>query len=225
MKITKAQRWKILELWTKVCKDRGWKTSDRGLRLATIGGFLGRELTTLDDVDRLAECTKVFAELEALLGVSLRAGLEAADPGRNRKRNFKWLIANEVLPALAIYPLEAPMGDVGAFAFLQRVMEGKSRYRQTDRPEREARLEDFNDATVEQIYWTLWARLNAKRKAAGHSGHDMCVLAGIKCKCAACRRAQNPTPAGPVLPPLPVGEDSAGETAEMLVDEGNENPY
>ena len=159
----------------------------------------------------------------------MRAGLEAVDAGRNRKRNFKWLIANEVLPALAIYATEGapdvPMGDVGAFAFLQRVMEGKSRYRQTDRPERAARLEDFNDTTVKQIYWTLWARLNSKRKAAGHTGHDMCEKAGIKCKCAACRRAQNPDPAGPVLPPLPAGEDSAVETAEILVDEGNENPF
>jgi hypothetical protein len=229
MHITKAQRWKILELWTKVCKDRGWKTSDRSLRLATIGGFLNRELRSLDDVGRLDECTKVLAELEAMLGVSLRAGLEATDPSRNRKRNWKWLIANETLPCLAIYPNEAnpdvPMGDVGAYGYLVRVMEGKSRYRKTDRPESEPSLEDFDARTVEQIYWTLNARLNDKRKAAGHSGHEMCLAAGIPCKCAKCRRERAGVVAGPLVAPLPVGTDSQVETAEILTEEGNANPF
>jgi hypothetical protein len=222
MKISKAQRWKILELWGKVAKDRGWKVSDRALRLATIGGILGRELPSLDDVERLAECTKVFAELEAMLGVSLRAGLEATQPGRNRKRNFKWLIANEALPCLAVY---LPNGEVGAYNYLLEVMAGKSRWRKTDRPESDPRLDDFDDRTVEQIFWTLNARLNSKRKAAGDSGHEMCVKAKIPCRCAACRRSNSPAAAGVVLPPLPVGTDSQVETAEILTEEGNANPF
>ncbi len=200
MKITKAQRWKILELWTKVCKDRDWKTGDRALRLATIGKILGRDLFTLDDIGRLDECTKVMAELEAMLGVSLRAAQESVDPGRNRKRNWKWLIANETLPCLALYPLDAPMGDAGAYAYLVEVMTGKSRYRKTDRPETDPRLEDFDERTVQMIYWTLNARLNQKRKASGHSGHDMCVAAGIPCKCAACRRHQAAEANLPLVP-------------------------
>jgi hypothetical protein len=39
--ISTAQRWKILQLWSRVCKERGWKSSDRALRLATIGNILG----------------------------------------------------------------------------------------------------------------------------------------------------------------------------------------
>ncbi len=225
MTITKAQRWKILELWTKVCKDRGWKTSDRALRLATIGKFIGRDLATLDDIGRLDECTKVMAELEAMLGVSLRAAQESIDPSRNRKRNWKWLIANEALPCLAIYPLEAPMGDVGAYQYLVKVMTDKSRYRKTDRPDSEPTLEDFDARTVEQIYWTLNARLNDKRKAAGHTGHDMCVAASVRCKCAKCRRAQEGKVTGLIVPPLAAGTDARSETAEILKDEGNENPF
>jgi hypothetical protein len=219
MKITKAQRWKILELWTKVCRDRGWKVGDRSLRLATIGKFLGRDLLTLDDIGRLYECTKVMAELEAMLGTSLRAGLEAADPSRNQKRNWKWLIANEALPCLAIYPLDQPMGDTGAYAYLVEVLAGKSRYRKTDRPESEPRLEDFDARTVELIYYTLWARLNSKRKAAGHSGHDMCIAAGVECRCAACTRARRPAPSGPVIPHLEAGADVEPESADILKQE------
>lgn len=189
MKITKAQRWKILELWGKVCQDRGWKVSDRALRLATIGGILQRQLTTLDDVGRLDECTKVMAELGCMIGDDLRAGLEATDPTRNHKRNWRWLIPNEVLPCLALYPLEKPMGLDGARQFFKTVMESKTRYRKADRPESDPTLNDFDERTVEQIFWTLSARLNDKRKAAGHSGHAMCVLAGVRCKCASCRGA------------------------------------
>jgi hypothetical protein len=180
--ITPAQRVAILQLWAQVCKDRGWKPSDRNLRLTEIGRLLGRELTSLDEVERLAECTKVMAELKALLGVSLRAGLEATDPSRNRKRNWRWLIAHEALPCLGLYEAN-PQG------YLMTVMLGKSRWRKTDRPESDPALTDFDERTVEQIFWTLNARVQAKRKAAGQSGHEMCLAAGVRCKCAACKRA------------------------------------
>jgi hypothetical protein len=214
MTITTAQRWKILQLWSKVCKDRGWKSSDRALRLATIGKILGRKLQSTDDVERLAECTKVMAELEAMLGTSLRAGQEATDPGRNRKRNWRWLITHEVLPCLEIYPLAAPMGRAGAEAYLLEVLVGKSRWRKTDRPASDPTLADFEERSLEQIFWTLSARLNSKRKEAGHTGHQMCLAAKIRCKCAACRRAA----AAPVLPPLPE-QDRAEESADVLAQE------
>lgn len=219
MTISTKQRIKILELWAKVCKDRGWKVGDRELRLATIGGFLHRKLASLDDVERLAECTKVLAELQSMLGVSVKAGLETADPGRNRKRNWKWLIGNEVLPCLALYPLDAPMGDVGAHAYLVEVMTDKSRYRKTDRPGSEPTLEDFEERAVRMIYWTLNARLNQKRKEAGHSGHEMCLLAGITCKCGPCLRSVVPA-AGPLLPPLASGSVGPADGAKVVEVEG-----
>ena len=130
MKITTSQRITISQLWNKVCKDRGWATGDRELRLSTLGGFLGRELTTMDDIGRLDECTKVMKELKAMLGVDLQAAKEAADQGINRKRNKSWLLSNEVLPCLAVY-LEN--GMAGAQAYLLEVMTDKSRWRKTDR--------------------------------------------------------------------------------------------
>lgn len=225
MTITKAQRWKVLELWTQACKANGWRASDRELRLSTIGGILGRKISTLDEVGRLDECTKVMAELGSMTGVDLRSAQEAVEPDRNHKRNWRWLIRQELLPCLALYPSEAnpdrPMGMDGAKGFLATVLEGKTRYRKTDRPESAASLNDFDERTVQQIFWTISARLNDKRKAAGHSGHEMCTLAGVRCKCAACRRkAKSATAAEAVnglLPGLP--GDSQAATAAALASE------
>jgi len=157
----------------------------------------------------------VMAELEAMLGVSLRAGLEATEPARNRKRNWRWLIQKELLPCLALY---VENGAAGAQAYLLEVMVGKSRWRKTDRPESDPALADFDERTCEQIFWTISARLNSKRKAAGDSGHAMCVAAGIKCKCAACQRAATQPRAVLHLPVLPEA-DQAEESVKILVAE------
>lgn len=212
--ITTAQRFKILQLWGNVCAARGWKASDRALRLTTLGGFLGRNLPSTDAIERLAECTKVMAELEALLGTSVRAGLEAVEPARNRKRNWRWLIEREMLPCLALYPLAAPMAAAGARAYLDTVLASKTRWRKTDRPETAPTLADFDERTVQQIFWTLSARLNVLRKAAGHTGHAMRMAAGVRCSCAACARAA----ARPIVPPL-AASDRAAESAAALVQE------
>lgn len=214
MNITTAQRFKILQLWGKVCAARGWKASDRALRLTTLGGFLGRELSSTDAIERLAECTKVMAELEALLGTSVRAGLEATDPARNRKRNWRWLIERELLPCLALYPLDAPMAATGARAYLGTVLTSKTRWRKTDRPESDPTLADFDERTVQQIFWTLSARLNSLRKAAGHTGHAMRLAAGVRCQCAACSKSA----ARPIVPPL-APTDRAAESVDVLVQE------
>ncbi len=196
MKINKAQRWKILKLWTSVCKDRGWKSSDRELRLRTIGGLIGRELTTLDDVERVAECTKVMAELEAMLGVSVEAGKEATDPSLNQARNLRHVIRYEVLPCLALYP-----GSEDPIGFMRAIMADKNRWWKVDRPAVEMTLEDLDAAKLKQLLMTLNARLHVKRRAALHSIHDMKIAAGVKCDCATyCRARVQLVP--PLAPPV-----------------------
>lgn len=216
MTITPAQRIAISQLWNSVCKDLGWKSSDRALRLETLGGFLGRPITTMDEIERLAECTQVMAELKAMLGVSVRAGLEATDPSRNKKRNARWIIVHEILPCLALYPLDAPSGLDGAGNYLVEVMQDKSRWRKMDRPESSPSLADFDERTVTQILWTLSARLNVKRKAAGHSGHEMKMAAGVRCDCATFCRGK-----AAVIPGLQAGEKDASQV-EVLA--GSEDP-
>lgn len=222
MTITKAQRWKILELWSAVCKNRGWRAGDRAFRLETFGGILGRGLKSTDQIGRLDECTKVMAELEAMLGVSLRAGMEAADPGRNRKRNWRWLIEKELLPCLALY---VENGLPGARAYLVEVMVGKSRWRKADRPESVPSLADFGERTCQQIFWTVSARLNSHRKASGDTGHDMKTKAGVRCDCATICRRKMAVEVGSPIPPLPVGTDDAETTAEILHETEGENPF
>lgn len=187
MTITKAQRWKILELWSAACRDRGWRASDRALRLATFSRILGREITTTDDIGRLDECTKLMAELKAMRGTDVNAGLEATNPGRNRARNWRWLIRYVTLPCLALY-------EPDPLAYLRTILEQKTRHRKTDRPERPATMDDFDDAICKQIYMTLHARLNTKRAAAGHTIHEMRLAAGVPCDCAKCRKAVPPIP-------------------------------
>lgn len=222
MKITTSQRITISQLWNKVCKDRGWATGDRELRLSTLGGFLGRELTTMDDIGRLDECTKVMKELKAMLGVDLQAAKEAADQGINRKRNKSWLLANEVLPCLAVY-LEN--GMAGAQAYLLEVMTDKSRWRKTDRPESEPALADLDERTCEQIFWTVSARLNTHRKASGDTGHEMRMKAGVKCDCATFCSPKIKAKIAPPIQPLPAGTDTIAETAEILKETDGENPF
>jgi hypothetical protein len=222
MTITKSQRITISQLWNKVCKDRGWATGDRALRLATLGGILGRELTTMDDIGRLDECTKVMAELKAMLGVDLQAGKEAVDQGINRQRNSRWLIENEVLPCLALY---VENGLAGARAFLLKIMVDKSRWRKTDRPECDPVLAEFDERTSQQILWTISARLNDKRKAAGDTGHDMRTKAGVNCDCARICQKKIRNKFAPPIPPLPVGTDEAETTAEMMEQSDGENPF
>lgn len=221
MTITKSQRWAILQLFGRACKERGWKAT-REVRLAKLSEILGREITTTDAIGRLDECTKVMAELKAMLGVDLQAGKEAVDQGINRQRNSRWLIENEVLPCLALY---VENGLAGARAYLLEVMTDKSRWRKTDRPESDPSLADFDERTCEQTFWTISARLNTHRKAAGDTGHEMRMKAGVKCDCARICQKENRGEIAPPIPPLPVGSDEAKTTVKMMEQGDGENPF
>jgi hypothetical protein len=232
MTITPSQRITISQLWNKVCKDRGWKSGDRALRLATLGELLGRDLTTMDDIERIAECTKVMNGLKVMLGVSIKAGMEVGDPTLNQARVFKHKILNELMPCLELYEADVQ-------GYLTSVMEDKNRWWKIDRPACEISLEDLDAkpiirrvknqagewltkefaSTLEQLLMTINARLNTKRKAAGHSGHEMKLLAKVFCDCAKCEKAR--LVAG-VIPALPAGADQANSTAQIL---GHENPF
>jgi len=218
MKITKSQRITISQIWNKVCKDRGWSASDRALRLAKFSEILGREITTSDDIGRIDECTKVMHTLNAMLGVSVQSGIESDNTGINRRRNHRWLIENEVLPCLELYPKDAPMGRAGAEAFLLKIMVDKSRWRKTDRPESDPTLADFDERTLQHIFWTLSARLNDKRKEAGDTGHEMRMAARVKCDCAKFCRRNIAVEIDPGIPGLSPGNDVRETSVKMLDD-------
>jgi hypothetical protein len=196
MTITPAQRITIIKLWNQVCKDRGWKAGDRSLRLATLSEIAGRNLSSMDDIERVAECTRVMNGLKVMLGVSIKAGLEVGDSTLNKARNYRHVIMNEITPCLALY-----VADVAVF--ITRIMQDKNRWWKIDRPAREITLEDLDakpifkfvreerrefPSSLEQLLFTLQARLNEKRKAAGDTIHDMKLKARLECGCAECAR-------------------------------------
>lgn len=191
MTITPAQRTSIMITWGKVCKDRGWKTSDREFRLAKFGELLGRPLASTDEIERLAECTKLMAELQSLLGVSLRAGKEATDPTLNQARVLRNQILIEIIPCLELYRGEQLSGDI------TKIMEDKNRWWKLDRPAREMTLMDLDARPIyrngkycgtqlSQMQWTLARWLNNLRKSAGETIHEMKTRARVPCTCAKC---------------------------------------
>lgn len=189
-----------MRLWAKVCKDRGWKSSDRALRLEKFGKMIGRQIASTDEIERLDECTKLLAELNCLLGVSVKAGLEAADPTLNQARVLRNQILTEIIPCLELY-----RGD-NLTADLAGILADKNRWWKIDRPSRGMTLMDldakpifrrdrttgkmkFCGSQLLQIQWTLSRWLNDLRNAAGDSIHDMNKKAGVPCKeghCAIC---------------------------------------
>jgi hypothetical protein len=197
MKITLAQRITIMKLWQRVCKDRDLKASNRAQRLATFSQIVGRMLDSTDDVGRVDECTKLMKGLEAMLGISLQAARESDDTTINKARVLRYQIINELVPCLELY-----ISDVRAY--LAEIMADKNRWWRIDRPAREIQITDL-DATpiirtdkltgqlrefpsqLEQLQYTLTARLSAKRKEAGHTVHDMRTRAKVHCACAKCQ--------------------------------------
>jgi len=199
MTITPAQRISIMRTWQRVCKDRGWKSSDRDLRLQTFGELIGRAIASTDDVGRIDECTKLMKGLTAMLGVSLQAAREADDTSINQGRVLRHQIAGELIPCLELYIQDVP-------SYITTIIEDKSRWWKLDRPARSMTILDLSAAPIfrtvngearefpsplKQLQFTLAARLNSLRKAAGHSIHDMKIKASVPCGCSACVSARN----------------------------------
>jgi bacterioferritin-associated ferredoxin len=213
MTINTAQRTSIMKTWGKVCKDRGWKQSDRTLRLATFSKLIGREIASTDEIERIDECTKLMKELKAMLGVDTNAAREADNLYINRARVLRNVILTELIPCLEIY-VEDVQGYITA------IMEDKNRWWKIERPARGMSLMDltaepvrkWDDKTksmrefpsqLDQMVYTLSSCLNGSgrvyrgkksrlgfRVAAGHSLHEMKIRAGVPCDCSECVRAK-----------------------------------
>ena len=211
MTINEAQRTSIMILWGKVCKDRGWKSSDKDFRLAKFSEIIGRPIASANDIERIDECTKLMKELQAMLGVSIQAATEADNLYINKARVLRNVILTELVPCLELY-----VADVNAY--LTEIMQDKNRWWKIDRPERDMTLMDLSaepirkfdfksrtmkefPSQLEQMVYTLSSCLNGSGKvragkksrlgfrvAAGHTLHEMKTKAGVPCDCADCTR-------------------------------------
>jgi hypothetical protein len=210
-RINTAQRTSIMKLWGKVCKDRGWKQSDREFRLAKFGEIIGHPIASADDIERIDECTKLMKELSAMLGVNVKDGIEADNLYINRARVLRNVILTELIPCLELYVENAN-------AYIAAIIEDKNRWWKIDRPARSMTLMDLTaepirkwdvktktmkefPSQLDQMVYTLSSCLNGSgriyrgkksrlgfRVAAGHSLHQMKTLAGVPCDCTECVR-------------------------------------
>jgi hypothetical protein len=218
MNVTPAQIQSIQRTWRAVCKDRQWNASDRTFRLGKFSEILGRAVDTLTTVERIDECTKLMKELTAMLGVSVQAAREADDLTINRARVLRNQIAGELVPCLELYLEDVP-------GYITSIMEDKNRWWKIDRPAREITIMDLTatpsrkfdlktqqmkewPSQLEQLQYTLAARLNSLRNKAGHTIHDMRTRAGLHCSCSKCvsRRNQAALTPGVILNHLPANE-------------------
>jgi hypothetical protein len=201
MKLSDDQVKLFWQLWPKSCQAMGW-TKAKGMTAGEIDAkrkeFLLRcGFDSLTKVDRIAGFTKVKNELLVLQGVSVRAAQETVDPTLNDERVLRHFILTEQVPCLELY-----LDDVRGY--ITSIMEDKNRWWKIDRPAREITLMDLDAKPVyrhdkktgelkefpsqlEQMKWTLAARLNTLRKDAGDTVHDMRTRAGLECVCAVCR--------------------------------------
>lgn len=243
MNLSKDQVNKFWSLWAQACRKQGWMR-EAGMAAGEIDAkrkeLIARcGFNSLTKVDRMDGFTKVKNELLILISdnTNLKAAAESENPLLNQARVFKFKIMNELLPCLALYVADVP-------AYITSIMEDKNRWWKIERPACDITLEDLDakpimrrvknnsglwepkefPSTLEQLMMTLNARIHAKRRAAGHTIHEMKLGAGLECNCAACSRA-NVGLAGPVVPPLPIGTDSQTETAEILEQGDGKNPF
>jgi len=211
MNLSPAQVQRFWREWPKSCKAMNW-TKAAGLSATEIDAkrkeFLLRcGFDSLTKVDRVDGFTKVLKELLVLQGVDVDAGIESEDLTINKARTIRHFILTDLVPCLELY-----LPDVRGY--MTSIMEDKNRWWKIDRPVRDITLmhldakpvhrwdvktksmKDF-PSQLEQMKWTLAARLNTLRGEAGHTVHQMRTSAGLSCTCAACSSA------GDLLSPIP----------------------
>lgn len=158
---------------------------------------------SLTEVDTRSGFDAVLAQLGAMRDDVARTQ-EISDPTIGKSRRLREKIRKELLRCLALYEPDAE-------AYLQAVLRDKIRWYKTDQPTRPPTLDDLTatpthnrrppcwalkegPSQLEQLMMTLNARIHTKRKAAGHTIHDMLTRAGLPCACTQCDRRSTRKP-------------------------------
>lgn len=99
--MTSKQRIKFFaELWPDACHGQGWQEEDRDLRLRVVSEAIGREVESVNDVNRTNEFDLLKARLLTLAD-SLAGAIEDGDGEPGRRRRYLWLIRNKLRPPQA----------------------------------------------------------------------------------------------------------------------------
>lgn len=239
-RITLQSKW-----WPAACRAQGWKPNDRELRLRVLSLALNFTFAdvaefknVLDNYDKIRHLPipgsdRPFIHLESanmmnstshvdavkallfMLDDDIAKADEHGKPHRGQGRRQQNVLEDKML-CLSQYPLDKPMGIVGARAFVQEILNDKFNHGRKyqhitiddvdDRPrfvqnKRTGEIEE-RASQKEQLLMTISARLNGKdgfRAKAGHSVHDMLKGVGLPCNCAKCMRAAAITSLAPEM--------------------------
>jgi hypothetical protein len=198
MNLTSAQQQLFWKLWAKAARAQGWD-KEHGMNSAAIDAkrkaFL-RDLgfNSLTEVDTRDGFSRVKRALLAM-DDQIQGPLEEIQPEIESHRVNSWFIKHDLVPCLKLY-LKDP------WAYIEEVARDKFRGL--------VRLADLSDkpivrlvdgapqefpSQIQQLIMTLSARLNGAtglRAKAGHTVHDMRILAGLPCKCSRCTHQPEP---------------------------------
>jgi hypothetical protein len=175
MKLSKAQVTLFWRLWSQACRAQGWDKFPREeIEVRRKELLRGCGFASLKDVDGKGGFDRVKQAL-LLAQDSVAAGLDNED--EQEARRLRWVVRNQVLPALGLY-VEHPD------AYMQRIIadkfcRGGGRELTLDDLSNSPNVRDVDgfpevsDSDLRQIVWTLTARLDSLRTAAGHSRMEM----------------------------------------------------
>lgn len=203
--MTKSQRITLMaDWWPAACRTQGWNVNDRQRRMDELSRAVGRPLASANELNSTSDVDAVKAHL-GMLADNVAATIETDHPEQGRARRLRITI-REQLKCLGIY-LSSEVGRVTPCApspaeqYLAEIIKDKFKHGSRAMP---LTIDDLNadpitarnrfggesniPSQLDQVIMTLARSIQAKRKAAGHSIHEMKKAAGVPCHCSACTR-------------------------------------
>lgn len=119
--MTKTQRITLMaDWWPAACRAQGWNSSDRDLRLRTLGEAVGRELESASDLNSTGDIDRVKAHLGGLAN-KLAPVIKHETPDEDDAVRWRWLVRQEIrklagclTPAPGQTPMSAAMAYTAA---------------------------------------------------------------------------------------------------------------
>ncbi len=175
--ITDKQRIAFITDWSKICALRKWDKNFKPIRLQFISESIGRRVESMNEVGYLKEYDKLKAACQAILNPS-SVGAQLRQQRMPRTRLLQ-KITVEQTALLAVY-LDPPDPRLAAENYILSVIADQfGRLFAQDSSRSPKTVLDLTDKQLEHLRFTLAARIDDRRAAAGHTKDQMRRLAGL----------------------------------------------
>jgi hypothetical protein len=193
--ISQKQRIHLMaDCWKPACKAQGWKVSDRDFRLAKFSEILERPLATSDDIEPIKEFGILKHELLRLAD-NLKGAMESGHPELDERRRLLDVIADLFKCARVYDPADSYLKHVlmPRFKIVDgwRALEDLSPEPTLRKNWKTGKMEE-GPSELMQCVFTISRCVNKLRNDADDTGHEMCVKARVRCRCADCVRFGQP---------------------------------